>query len=82
MMLTNLHYILVKKVTNLTNRNVEKLNTKLRESSGSSLFYDSRADLRIFVRVINELHDKINNLIDENRSIRKELSELKSTLNK
>lgn len=44
---------------------MQKLKTKLKNTSDYGLFHDSRADVRLLKNVINLLHDKINELIDE-----------------
>lgn len=56
---------------------MEKLNIRLKKTSESGIFHDSRADSRLFMMVFNKLHDKVNELIDENEKIKNELNELK-----
>jgi len=42
---------------------IKKLTKKLRKSQDTSLFHDSRADVRSIMEVCNELTDKVNEII-------------------
>lgn len=44
---------------------MEKIKTKLRRSSDSALFHDSRGDVRIIIKILNEVIDKVNEIIEE-----------------
>ena len=56
---------------------MKKLNLRLKQSSECGLFHDSRADSKLFMKVINEIHDKVNELIDENIKLKEEILTLK-----
>lgn len=56
---------------------MNKLNLPLRRTSDPGLFHDSRKDVVMLMRVVNAIHDKVNELIDENESLKQEVSELK-----
>lgn len=43
---------------------MEKLNLRMRRSSERGLIHDSRSDINTLMYVFNELHDKVNVLID------------------
>ena len=60
---------------------MEKLNIRLKRIRDSGLFHDSRGDARIPMN-INELYDRLNELIDENELIKEEIAEVKKMLNK
>ena len=45
-------------------RSIKKLTKKLRKSQDTSLFHDSRADVRSIMEVCNELTDKVNEIIE------------------
>ncbi len=44
---------------------MEKLNCRLKKTSDPGIFHDSRKDVRLLMMVVNELHDKVNELIEE-----------------
>jgi hypothetical protein len=58
---------------------MEKINSRLKRTIGSGLFHDSRGDARIPMN-INELYDKLNELIEENELIKEEIAEVKKML--
>lgn len=43
---------------------IKKLTKKLRKSRDTSLFHDSRADVRSIMEVCNELTDKVNEIVE------------------
>lgn len=56
---------------------MRKLDLSLRRTSEPSLFHDTRADVRLLMKVINAIHDKVNELIDENEELKEQIEELK-----
>lgn len=58
---------------------MEKLNIRLKRTTDSGLFHDSRGDARLLMN-INELYDKLNELIEENELIKEEIAEVKKML--
>lgn len=58
---------------------MEKLKSRLKQTTDSVLFHDSRGDARIPMN-INELYDKLNELIEENELIKEEIAEVKKML--
>ena len=52
---------------------IEKLRCKLNKPNTSGMFHDSRADSKIFMQVFNLMHDKVNELIDENRHLKEKV---------
>jgi hypothetical protein len=59
---------------------MEKLNIRLKRTTDFGLFHDSMGDIIPLID-INELYDKLNELIDENELIKEEISEVKKMLN-
>ena len=57
---------------------MEKLNLRLRKPSGSALFHDSRADSALFMKVFNVMHDKVNEIIDENTTLKERIKQLEA----
>jgi len=57
---------------------MDKLNLRLRNTSTVGIFHDSRSDSKLFIKVFNALHDKVNDLIQENREFRAEINNLKT----
>jgi len=49
-----------------------KITKKLKRMGESGLFHDSRADVRLIAKYCNSLVDKINELIDEIETIKKD----------
>jgi hypothetical protein len=59
---------------------MKKINIRLKQTTDSGLFHDSMGDIIPLID-INELYDKLNELIDENELIKEEISEVKKMLN-
>lgn len=55
---------------------MKKLNIKLRKPDSMGLFHDSRADSALFMKVFNAMHDKVNEIIDENEILKKRIEDL------
>ncbi len=48
---------------------ISKIKKRLRQTSGSSLFHDSRSDVRELKEAVNMLIDKVNELVEaQNKS--------------
>jgi len=43
---------------------MEKINRRIRRTGERGLFHDTRSDMRVIMEVYNDLHDKVNELID------------------
>jgi len=57
---------------------MDKLKLPLRRTSEPGLFHDSRADVKLLMRVVNAIHDKVNELIDENEELKEQIELLKN----
>jgi len=57
---------------------MKKLQIKLRGSSSSGVFHDSRTDAKIIRDVLNSVIDKVNELVEETYKLREELSHKKN----
>jgi len=60
---------------------MDKLNLRLRKPSSTGIFHDSRADTALFMKVFNALHDKVNEMIDENTELKKRIKDLEARAN-
>lgn len=49
---------------------MEKIKVKIKPSSESGIFHDSRKDVRSLAQAVNLLIDKVNELIDENNKLK------------
>jgi hypothetical protein len=58
---------------------MKKINSRLKQTTDSCLFHDSRGDIRPLMS-INELYDKVNELIEENELIKEEIAEVKAEI--
>lgn len=56
---------------------MEKLDFKIKPSSESGLFHDSRKDIRLIAQVVNKLIETVNELIEENNKLKKDLQTAK-----
>lgn len=60
---------------------ISKIRLRLNRVGEVGLFHDSRSDVRTISRYVNQLADKLDEVIDENNKLRNELNELKSKEN-
>jgi hypothetical protein len=56
---------------------MEKLNLKLKRTSDTGIFHDSRADSRLIIKCVNTIVSKLNEVIEENNELKKEISNIK-----
>ena len=53
---------------------MDKIKIKVKRSSESGIFHDSRKDIMILGEIVNLLIDKVNELIDENNKLKNQAS--------
>ena len=58
---------------------IKKITLRLKRVGESGLFHDSRADVRLISKFVNELTDKLNEVIDENNTLKSEIEKLKQS---
>lgn len=55
---------------------MKKLNLRLRNTNTLGVFRDSRKDIATLAKVFNAIHDKVNELIDENSALKSRIKKL------
>lgn len=55
----------------------DKLNLNLRKVAEPGIFHDSRKDARLLAECINKIVKKLNEVIEENETLSKQLKKLK-----
>lgn len=58
---------------------IKKLNRRIRRTGSEGLFHDTRKDVRLLAQVFNELHDKVNELVEEINRLKSERADKKET---
>lgn len=56
---------------------MKKLDLLLKRTGEPGLLHNSRKDVVLLMEVINAIHNKVNELIDENEELKEQIEELK-----
>lgn len=56
---------------------IAKIRERLKRVGESGMFHDSRSDVRTISRYVNQIADKLDEVIDENNKLKSEIQKLK-----